>query len=103
MRSALSWLLVLVALAWVAFVAREAMVGWPRVSLDMSPSDAGTRAALRNAELWHVLRHAALALIPAISLWLAAARLRRGYVPINQPCVSVDGPAALSPLRANPS
>ena len=78
LRTLVYLLLMLAALAWIAFVAREAMAGWPRVSLDMSPSDSGTGVALRNAELWHVMRHALIALVPASLVAWIAGGVRRG-------------------------
>ncbi len=78
MRTLISALLLLAALAWIAFVAREAMAGWPRVSLDMAPNDSGTGVLLRNAQLWHVLRHALIALVPAVVVMLIAGRIRGG-------------------------
>ena len=71
MRTALFWLIVLAALAWVGFMAQQGLASWPRLSLD-SGTDAATRGALRNAETWHVVRYAAVALVPAaLALWLA--------------------------------
>lgn len=75
MRTAFIWLLVLAALVWCGVVAQHALATWPHLSLD-SGNDAATRAALKNAETWHLVRHAAAALLPsALAAWLAL-RLR---------------------------
>lgn len=55
----------IVAVCWIAFAA---YLGWssaPHIPMDISASDPATRQAYTAAWTWHVIRHAALALVPA--------------------------------------
>lgn len=72
MRAMLFWLAVIAALVWCGVVAQHALATWPHLPLDGS-MDARMREALRNAQIWHVMRHAAAALLPAaLVVWLAS-------------------------------
>lgn len=69
---------VLLSLGWFALVAADARSNWPRLPLDVSASDAGTRAAYDRAINAHVIKHAAAAVIPpVVVLGLVWPLLRR--------------------------
>ncbi|MEO1282415.1 MAG: hypothetical protein AAFR75_02680 [Pseudomonadota bacterium] len=55
-----------VTLVWLIAVYSFAIESWPAFSLDLSPVDAGTRAAYDQAVAWHVATYAAAAAIPPL-------------------------------------
>jgi hypothetical protein len=68
----------LISLGWFALVAVDARSNWPRIPLDVSASDAETRAAFDRAARSHLAKHAAIAVIPtAIAILLLWPLLRR--------------------------
>jgi hypothetical protein len=69
---------IVVACAWIGFVAYEAMQAWPTMPLDMGGGGPQVRAVYDKAVTNHVIRAALFAGIPAIAVlfltWLLALR-----------------------------
>lgn len=69
----------LASLIWIAAVAWFAWTSWPHMSLDLG-HDPATLSAHQSAIVRHVLRYAAIALVPAATLlgivWLMRSRTR---------------------------
>lgn len=72
MSRALFWFLALASLAWIVAVAYLARAGWPAFSMDLSAADPAVRAAYDRAINAHVLRYAAIALVPPVIAMLLA-------------------------------
>lgn len=77
MQGKWGWAWAAVSLVWLATIAWLARGDWPRLSLDMSPSDPQVQAALANAVVTHLLRYGGLAFIPP-ALAYVAMRTGRG-------------------------
>ncbi len=61
-----------VSLAWIGIVAVFAYQTWPHLPLDVSHSDPGTQSAYQQAIAMHLVKHAAMAIVPALVIgWLA--------------------------------
>lgn len=71
------WIVTLLSLVWAVVVGYRAYVGWPHVPLDISASDAATRAAFEGAVQRHLLTHVLIAVLPALVLLPIAARACR--------------------------
>lgn len=70
-------LALLFSLIWAGFVAQDAWLNWPHVSLDLSAKDPATQAAHDQAIMMHVARYAAIALAPLITVGVVAGLVRR--------------------------
>jgi hypothetical protein len=57
---------ILLSLGWFALVAVDVRSSWPRLPLDVSASDAGTRSAYDRAINAHVIKHVAAGVIPPV-------------------------------------
>lgn len=71
----------LLSLVWAGAVAIRAQATWPRLSMDLSASDAQTRALYDRAVSRHVAWHAAGAMVPPLLLLAAGwpmLRRKRG-------------------------
>ena len=71
--------LLILSLLWAAGVAYVALGSWPTMPLDMPARDPRVQAALARAVQNHVIKHAALALIPSLIVLTAVIwrRMRR--------------------------
>jgi hypothetical protein len=69
------WLVL--SLGWVLAVGSFALQGWPHMPLDISHTDPATRAAFDEAVLVHVGKHAAVALLPPLVMFVLARLVSR--------------------------
>lgn len=70
-------LTLLLCLIWIAGVGYTALQSWPTLPLDVPARDPQVQAALARAVNAHIVRHAIIALGPALVLVAAALILRR--------------------------
>lgn len=71
-------LILLLSLLWAAGVAYVAATSWPTLPLDLPARDPQVQAALARAVQNHVIRHAAVALLPLLIMALLAVFRRVG-------------------------
>ena len=69
------WLVL--SLGWVLAVGSFALQSWPYMPLDISHTDPATLAAYDDAVLVHAGKHAAVALLPPLAMFVLARFIYR--------------------------
>lgn len=77
---ALAWVWLVMSVLWVFAAAYQAKLGYPRIPLDMSATDAATRSVFDRAVTMHIVRWSIAAFVPPFAAlaigWFALRRSR---------------------------
>ena len=91
-------LALVLAIAWLAFIAWRTWQGWPYLPLDISSNDADTRAAFELARQNHLLNAAILSVVGLLVLFAVTSLIRRVIRPSSRVPIS-DGKIWTGPQR----
>ncbi len=69
---------VVASVGWIIGVGYACVGAWPHLSLDLSPTDAGTLSAYDAAVTWHVLSYGAIALVVPAIVFVVGRVLMKG-------------------------